>query len=110
MKTLRHKLFSKPRLVELPFELVVAGAPERPVFAMRQAAYQSLLDKVASRPARPVKPKPATPVQNPEYFVTPAAQAAAASLSANLSENHYAVLSQQAGRTGNYLYLVAGRD
>ena len=109
MKTLRHKLFSKPQLVELPFDLVVAGAPERPVFAMRQATYQSLLDKVASRPVQPVKSIPATPVQSPQYFVTPAAQAAAASLIANLSENHYAVLSQQA-RIGTYLYHVAGHE
>ena len=109
MKTLRHRLFSKPRLVELPFDLVVAGAPERPVFAMRQATYQSLLDKVANKPAQPVKSIPATPVENPEYFVTPAAQAAAASLTENLSENHYAVLSQQA-RIGTYLYRVAGHE
>lgn len=109
MKTLRHKLFSESRLVELPFELLVAGAPERPVFAMTQATYRSLLDKVASRPPRQVKPVPATPAYTMQYFVTPAAQVAAANLSAHLSENHYALLSQHAG-IGTYLYRVAGRS
>jgi hypothetical protein len=112
MKTLRIKLFSEPRLVELPFELVVVGAPDRPVFAMRRSTYDSLLENfvpaMADRPEKEVDP--AASERKAPDFVTPLARAAAANLSAYLPQDHYTYLSQQAGRASVYLYRVAGRS
>lgn len=46
MSTLRIKLFPKPRLVALPFDLALIGAPDRPVFAMARSYYELLLEEM----------------------------------------------------------------
>ncbi len=111
MKTLRIKLFSAPCLVKLPFELVIAGAPGTPVFAMNRSTYDSLLKEIASMPNRAGKRAeenvPVTSEHRKPEFVTQAAQVAAADLSVYLSPDHYKLLSQQAGVTAAHLYRTA---
>ena len=112
MKTLRHKLFSEPRLVALPFELVIIGASKGPVFAMTQATCQNwiqMIERMYEQRKQPVaQPVFATEEDAVQTFETPAAQAAAAKMSSQLSADYYVQLSQRAGKAGAFLYHVAG--
>lgn len=107
MSTLRLKLFPEPRLVDLPFDLVLLGAPEMPVLAMPREYYQRLKDEVerqleemeaasrivAEKRARESvveKSKTATP------FSTVVARQAFASLSVPLPPAEYSHLAKAA--------------
>lgn len=46
MSTLRLKLFPKPCLVALPFDLALVGAPGMPVLAMTRPYYERLLEEI----------------------------------------------------------------
>lgn len=46
MSTLRLKLFPEPSLVDLPFDLILLGAPEMDVMAMPREYYQRLSDEI----------------------------------------------------------------
>lgn len=114
MKTLRHKLFSEPGLIELPFELVVTGAPQGPLFAMTRGTVEDWLAKFSITPQRREQP-----VEEPVYAhaewgvpasVTRRAREAEEKLTAHLSTDGYERLIQQAGRKDTYLYNLAGRD
>jgi hypothetical protein len=114
MKTLRHKLFSEPGLIELPFELVVMGAPQGPLFAMTRGIFEDWLAKFGITPQRREQP-----IEEPVYAhaewgvpasVTHRARRAEEKLTAHLSSEGYARLIEQAGRKDTYLYNLAGRD
>jgi hypothetical protein len=107
MSTLRLKLFPESNLVDLPFDLVLLGAPEMSVLAMPREYYQRLkneLDRqleemeVASRSAAEKraresvveKSKTATP------FITVLARQAFASLSVPLEPAEYSHLARAA--------------
>jgi len=113
MKSLRIRLFSKPRLVELPFELVIAGAPESPVLAMTEATRYDLLENARKRAQQQQVNLeedwgPATATHKMPEFVTPAAKVAVASLSSYLSPGFYTCLKRRAGKANEYSRQVAG--
>jgi len=114
MKTLRHKLFSEPSLIDLPFEMVVTGAPQGPVLAMTRATFEDRVAKFNIVPQHREQP-----IEEPVYAnaacgvpasVTRAARKAEAKLTAHLSTDGYVRLTQQSGRKDTYLYNLAGRD
>jgi hypothetical protein len=107
MSTLRLKLFPEPGLVDLPFDLVLLGAPEMSVLAMPREYFQRLKDELerqlgemesASRIAAEKralksvveKSKAATP------FSTALTRQAFASLSEPLSPTEYSHLARAA--------------
>jgi len=102
MMTLDAKLFATPRVVELPFNLVMAGAPEMPVFAMNRSVLERCLDDVredripAATRKRAAAIQPVIVRETTHAFVTPHARAALTSLCEPLSPVQYASLSDVA--------------
>ncbi len=100
MTTLHVKLFSQPCLVELPFELVMAGAPSLPVLAMTQPISERLLAESAKVPNRTKLEQrahrlvPATSGFEILGFATRAAQIAVKHLCEPLSPVQYMYLTQ----------------
>jgi len=102
MTTLRVKLFPEPRLVDLPFELVLAGAPGMPVLATTRPRYKRLLEEIAKVPDRtPIErrtpdPIPATSGCEVSGFATKAARIAVVDLCEPLSPDQYKYLARVA--------------
>lgn len=98
MTTLRVKLFSEPRLVDLPFDLVMIGTAEEPVLVMKRSLYDRLLLEIkrqsegrktvppiaVGQVAATARSEPATP-----GFVTSRARTAVNSLSEPLPAFRY---------------------
>lgn len=108
MSNLRSKLFTKPLLVDLPFDLVMVSAPEEPVLLMARSLYDRLVEAItmhqqSSREkvravGATVPPAMATVAVAPEVplFRTPTAQRAVDSLTQPLSQNRYACVAKVA--------------
>jgi hypothetical protein len=100
MATLRVKLFTEPLLVDLPFDLAMISAPEKPVLLMTRPLYDHLVETIRihfqkHKGVSPVdfdngyavldKPRPAAP-----YFSTATARRAINNLTEPLSPRRYA--------------------
>lgn len=108
MSTLRLKLFPEPRLVALPFDLVLVGAPGQRVFAMARSYYDRLLKemerqlKTMEEAERIIVNQRAHElvIQNSEFkslrFTSERAQMAAKSLSEPLPAARYGHLAKAA--------------
>lgn len=102
MSTFRAKLFSEPRRVDLPFDLVVAGAPGVQALAMSRTTYEHLqaIVRAEARTAKPVRKM--VPIKPEPYdvgdFVTADARLAVADLTAGMSQDDYKSLWQKAAR------------
>ncbi len=102
MVTLSTKLFAEPRVVELPFSLVIIGAPEMPVVAMNRSTYERFLDDVEKKPIpaatrkRAAVLEPAIAAFSTPAFVTPHARYAVTLLCEPLSPMQYASLTEVA--------------
>jgi len=102
MSIFRAKLFSEPRRVDLPFDLVIAGAPLLRALAMNRSTYERLeaIVRAGTRTARPARE--IVPIKPERYdvgdFVTPDARLAVANLSAKMSPDDYKSLWQEAAQ------------
>jgi hypothetical protein len=100
MTTLRTKLFSEPRFVYLPFDLVMAGGPRMQVLAMTRPRLDRLLEQFAKIPAqakvehRARERVPAPSAPGLREFASPAARMAIQKVSAYLPSSSYMYLSR----------------
>ncbi|MEK6408791.1 MAG: hypothetical protein AABN34_17860 [Acidobacteriota bacterium] len=121
MSTLRLKLFPEPRLVALPFNLTLVGAPGMPVLAMTRRYYERFLEEMERqleemeeakrRIVEQQAHKLATEKLEPESprFTSAWAQRAAANLSESLPPSRYGYLARAASanlRTESVATLV----
>lgn len=106
MATLRVKLFTEPLLVDLPFDLAMISAPEKPVLLMTRPLYERLVEAIRihfqqHERVLPVdfdsgyvvvdKATPAAP-----YFTTATARRAVDNLTEPLSPGQYARVAKVA--------------
>jgi|GEM_PF-3604649 len=107
MSTLRLKLFTEPRLVDLPFDLAMISAPGKPVLSMTRSLYDRLVEAIKRhvqdhKPISPMdfeiqyrvvaeKTEPAAP-----FFTTTKAQRAVNSLTERLTPAGYAYVAKVA--------------
>lgn len=105
MSTLRVRLFSEPRLVNLPFNLMIAGAPGTRSLAMTRAAYEHVLAQIdetrnRARVERRANDQflPAKSGLDVPRFGTASTRAAVSNISTHLSPLHYFYLNKKASR------------
>lgn len=92
---LRAALFSVPRIVELPFDLVLAGVPQMGVVA----ATRETLERIGVGKPAPEPVKAPMPVPLPAFDFTPAGRYAVADLTTgSLSQGAYQTLHAKATR------------
>lgn len=121
MSTLRLKLFPEPRLVALPFNLTLVGAPGMPVLAMTRRYYERFLEEMERQLEKMEKAKRSMVEQQAHKLVTEKlepesprftsawAQRAAANLSESLPPARYGYLAKAASanlRTESVATLV----
>lgn len=83
----REKLFSKPRRIDLPFDLVIAGAPEMQAVAMHRSTYDALATRLKEHVSEPSESRGS---------VTADAQLEMTGLAATMTQDAYQRLLQQA--------------
>lgn len=108
LRTLRAQLFAEPRVVDLPFNLVVAGRPrespmalsrqslDRLIEAMKRFGEETKLPAVTLEPAYDYEDAVAVESDEFEAFATPATQDAVEALTEPLPAAQYACLVQVA--------------
>lgn len=100
LSTLRAKLFSETRRVDLPFDLIIAGMRGFQALAMDRPTYERLeaLIRVSERTPAPVREMVPIKPEPPEVgdFVTPNARLAVAHLTAKMSQDEYKSLWHEA--------------
>lgn len=99
LTTLRQKLFSEPRLVELPFNLAMIGAPGQPVLAGSPDFFEDIasFEDTAPEESEPVIETPSFVQPAPvPTFHTERARSAAAHISRPLARAQYGSMALQA--------------
>ncbi len=87
MTTLRDRLFQEPRLVDLPFDLAMIGAPWLPVLVSTRAFFEKISPSLILEPESIIdEPPDVEPVSS---FVTVPAQSAISHLSEPLAKAQY---------------------
>jgi hypothetical protein len=121
MSTLRLKLFPEPGLVDLPFDLVLLGAPEMDVMAMDREYYQGLCDEferqlakmeTVNRIAAEKRALEAVVEKSKAVtasFITPRARQAFASLSMPLAPAQYSHLATAAASPSLHSKTISTR-
>jgi hypothetical protein len=111
LRTLRAQLFAEPRVVDLPFNLLMAGRPRESAMALSRQSLDKLVEamkrygedakvsEVTFEPAYDYEDAVAVESDEFEAFATPATQDAVEALTEPLPAAHYACLVRVADPT-----------